>query len=170
MGQDLACPSFAPWPTPTAATSTPPPAPTAALSSTCASPPSPRTTGSIPRIAIPHACRRHRNQATRRAQPSRNDHVPAVVGASCASGPESRTSPAISTPNRPRQRGSSRGDSPHAASVPCATSTRSSARWTSRDQRTKTEYHQRAGRGPCEELGEPRVHAEQDQRDRKSVV
>jgi hypothetical protein len=47
-----------------------------------------------------------------------------MVSASCAPGPGSRISPAISTPNRPRQLGISRSDSPCAASVRPATSTR----------------------------------------------
>jgi len=112
MGQDWACPSFAPWPTLTAAMSTPYPAATAASPSTCASQPAPRTTGSIiPRIELPHARPRHRNQTARRAQPSRNDHVPKVVGASCAPGPGSRTLAGHLDPNGPRQLGISRSDS-----------------------------------------------------------
>src|SRR6266536_4052959 len=75
MGPGSACPSFAPWPTPTAATSTPHPAPTAASPSTCAYQPSPLTSGSIPRIETPHARPRHRNEAARTAQPNQNDHV-----------------------------------------------------------------------------------------------
>src|SRR6266540_733066 len=110
-GRDSACPSFAPSPTPTAATSTPCPAPTAASSSTCAYQPSSRTTGSTPRIELPHARPRHRNQSARRAQPGQSDHASKVVSASCAPGLGSRTSPTISTPNGPRQLGISRSDS-----------------------------------------------------------
>src|SRR6266536_985683 len=75
MGQDLACPSLAPWPTLTAATSTTNTVSTAASASTCASQPAPLTTGSTPRIELPHARPRHRNQSARRAQPNQNDYV-----------------------------------------------------------------------------------------------